>query len=339
MKTIFTVTLFSAFFCTLGAQCVITPIISPASPILCPNSTDTLRTTQPYQTYQWYKNNIAIPGATAATLPVDYVNDAGNNFSVFVTQDTCSGTSAQNLVDGWVFLYPTVMSSGNVIVCTGDTEYLVLLPPYEVNIQWTNNNVPIPGATDDTLIVTQTGNYSVSGAPQACPQFILTLGVTIPLNFSGPLTPVISYNNGVLSTLNSPGYTYQWNDASGAISGATAYSFAPSQSGLYTVTITDGNGCSATSQPFSWVVGVNEITPQALWLLQSHNHAFTVGIQPSGHNRELHVIDISGRLLYTIPVSSGSTQAVVDLSNAEKGIYMFCLQGDGGSLGALRVLR
>ncbi|MCU0435331.1 MAG: hypothetical protein MUC87_17880 [Bacteroidia bacterium] len=339
MKLIFTLAIVGLFAGRLNAQCTITPTITPVSPILCPNSSDTLRTTQPYQTYQWYKNNVIIPGATAAVLPVDYFNDAGNNFSVFVTQDTCSGTSAQNLVDGWVFLLPTVMSSGNQTFCPGDTEYLVLMPPYEVNIQWTNNNVPIPGANDDTLIVTQTGNYSVSGAPQICPQFMQQLGVTISVNFSGPQTPVVSYNNGTLSTVNFSGYTYQWNDASGPVAGATTFSFTPTQSGVYTVTVTDGNGCSATSLPYSWVVGIADAATSEIRLLQSSNYTFTAGIQASGQQRELRVTDITGRQLFTIPVPAGTTQVVVDLSPEAQGIYMFSLQGANGSTGILKVCR
>ncbi|MCA6362380.1 MAG: PKD domain-containing protein [Bacteroidetes bacterium] len=339
MKYVITLTLFGLLSGAVNAQCTITPVITPASPILCPNATDTLRTTQPYQTYQWYKNNVAIPGATSATLPVNAANDVGYNFSVFVTQDTCSGMSAQNLVDGWVFTLPTVMSSGSFNFCPGDTEYLVLLPPYEVNIQWTNNNVPIPGATDDTLIVTQTGNYSVSGAPQICPQFIQPLGVVLNLIFSGPLTPLITYNNGVLSTVNFSGYTYQWSDASGPISGATTFSYTPVQSGVYTVTVTDGNGCSATSQPYSWVVGVGETIAQQIWLKQSINHVFTAGIVAEGYQRELLVTDITGRTLFILPVPAGSTQLTIDLSNEGEGIYMFILQGINGSAGALRVLR
>ena len=339
MKYIFTLAVISLTFGAVRAQCTLTPTITPTSPILCPNSTDTLRTTQPYQTYQWYKNNVAIPGATNATLAVDYFNDAGYNFSVFVTQDTCSGTSAQNLVDGWVFLLPIVISSGNTNFCPGDTEYLVLMPPYEVNIQWTNNNVPIPGATDDTLIVTQTGNYSVSGAPQICPQFVQQLGVTLTLLFSGPQTPVITYSNGVLSTVNFSGYTYQWSDTSGPIAGATTFSYTPSQSGVYTVTVTDGNGCSATSQPYSWVVGIAETAAPQIWLQQGINHVYTAGISVSGENRELKVLDIAGRILFVLPVPAGSTQATIDLSNEGEGIYMFILQGKNGSLGALHVLR
>jgi hypothetical protein len=339
MKYIFTLALFGLSLGTVHAQCTITPTITPASPILCPNTTDTLRTTQPYQTYQWYKNNVAISGATNSWLAVDYFNDAGYNFSVSVTQDTCSGTSAQNLVDGWVFLLPTVMSSGNINFCPGDTEYLVLMPPYEVNIQWTNNNVPIPGANDDTLIVTQSGNYSVSGAPQICPQFVLQLGVVINIVFSGPQTPVITYSNGVLSTVNFSGYTYQWSDASGPIAGANSFSYTPAQSGVYTVTVTDGNGCSATSQPYNWVVGVGETIAQQIWLKQSINHVFTAGIVAEGYQRELLVTDITGRTLFVLPVPSGSTQLTIDLSNEGEGIYMFILQGINGSAGALRVLR
>ena len=55
----------------------------------------------------------------------------------------------------------------------------------------------------------------------------------------------------------SPANSYQWSDANGAISGATSSTYATSVEGSYTLTITDVNGCSATSS----AVAVTVITP------------------------------------------------------------------------------
>jgi peptidoglycan hydrolase-like protein with peptidoglycan-binding domain len=321
------------------AQCIITPVITPSSPILCPNSSDTLRTVQTYQTYQWYKNNVAIAGATNPSLPVDYFNDAGNNFSVFVTLDTCSGMSAQALVDGWVFLLPTVQSSGNTNLCVGDTEYLVLMPPYEVNIQWTNNGNPIPGANYDTLIVTQTGNYSVSGAPALCPLFQQQLGVTISLTFSSPPVPVISWSSGALSTPFQPNTMYQWYNGTTAIPGANFSSFTPTQSGNYSVTITDVNGCTASSLPWNWIVGIDDIVPPQFWMIQTAGGVYELGLEPMEENMICEVTDMTGRVILSQQINAGTTRFSVNLTQQTEGIYMFILQGENGFAGSLRVKR
>lgn len=174
----------------MSIDCNFTPTIT-GNLMLCPNQTDTLYTQQ-YDSYQWYKKPIGgsaspIPGATSQTLAIDAFNDAGYYFSVEATDDSCTEMSAEVLVDGWVFLLPTVMSTGDfttgpngeAIVCAGDTMYLELMQPYTTNITWYNNGTPIPGATSQILTVYTTGNYTCQGAPQICPNFIQQLGVTI----------------------------------------------------------------------------------------------------------------------------------------------------------------
>ena len=54
----------------------------------------------------------------------------------------------------------------------------------------------------------------------------------------------------------APSNTYQWNDANGAISGATSSSYTTSVSGSYTLTVTTAAGCTSTSS----ALAVNIIT-------------------------------------------------------------------------------
>jgi hypothetical protein len=61
-----------------------------------------------------------------------------------------------------------------------------------------------------------------------------------------PHTPTITVANCNL-VCDSTASTYQWNLAGNAISGATSQFYTATQSGFYTVTITDANGCSKTS--------------------------------------------------------------------------------------------
>jgi hypothetical protein len=156
--------------------------VTPNNLILCPGAADTLWT-QSYQAYQWYKNGVLQPGDTLRYRRVSSV-DAGSMFSVDATLNGCTERSPQVMVDGWVFLMPVVATYGlRTPQCIGDTLTLRLLSPYEVNIQWTNGGVPIAGATDDTLLVTTDGDYSVSGSPEICPNYIQQLGVTLQYRF------------------------------------------------------------------------------------------------------------------------------------------------------------
>jgi len=176
--------LLSLFAFQIKAQCPFDPTIT-GDTLLCPNATGQL-TTQVYDSYQWYKRPlfggpaVIVPGATNQVLMVDYSNDAGFYFSVEATDNGCTEMSPEVLVDGWLFLLPftiiegdyTIGGSGELVLCLGDTIFLISGMPYDTNLQWFDNGNPIAGANDDTLIVTTAGSYTFSGAPSLCPNFI-----------------------------------------------------------------------------------------------------------------------------------------------------------------------
>lgn len=62
-------------------------------------------------------------------------------------------------------------------------------------------------------------------------------------------TPIISQSGNLLSSTS--GDTYQWYLNNTPISGATSQNYTVSQNGDYSVTVTDANGCSASSSPVS----------------------------------------------------------------------------------------
>lgn len=165
------------------AQCAFDPTVT-GDTLLCPNDIGQLAT-QVYDSYQWYKRPLfggpaaPVTGATSQTLAIDAANDAGFYFKVEATLNGCTEMSPEVLVDSWVFLLPytiiegdyTLGGSGELILCQGDTVFLIAGLPYTANLQWYNNGVPIPGANNDTLFVTGNGSFTFSGAPAVCPNF------------------------------------------------------------------------------------------------------------------------------------------------------------------------
>lgn len=173
------------------------PIVKGDS-ILCPNSTGTLRTQKGYDSYQWYKRNFgsnkakAIDGATTNELSVSSdVTPA--YFSVAVTVKNIELQSDDKLVDGLVFLPPSVKISGDFkngpgysILREGDTGIFTLTKPYNTNITWYKNSEPIRGETSNKLFVTTGGIYTVKGAPRTCPNYIVPLGVDLYVQLKKP---------------------------------------------------------------------------------------------------------------------------------------------------------
>ncbi len=175
----------------LPAQCPFDPTVL-GDTLLC-GTEQTSLSTQTYDTYQWYSRpfgsgNPAAPiaGATGQSLPV--TEDLYLTYvSVEATLNGCTERSPEVLIDLYAFLPVTVQTAGNfqvgpngeALLCPGDTLYLIMLLPYTINIQWSNNGMDIPGATDDTLVVTQPGSYTVEGSPEVCPDIVNQLGLSI----------------------------------------------------------------------------------------------------------------------------------------------------------------
>lgn len=194
--------LISMTFClllssTAQAQCPFTPTVT-GNINICPQSATTL-STQNYSAYQWYTrpfgSNTATPvnGATGANFTVDY-NQTPVYVSVAATLNNCTERSAEVLVDGIIFLPLVVRSEGQFstgpngesVFCPGDTMFLIALQPYTLNFQWYDGNSPIPGANDDTLVVTRPGSYWLRASPGLCPNITATLGVVIDVVWGAP---------------------------------------------------------------------------------------------------------------------------------------------------------
>jgi hypothetical protein len=241
-----------------------TPTVSGDN-ILCPQGTGTLAT-QTYDTYQWYRRYYGstvtnpIPGETNQDLQMDYFAYAASYMSVEVTSGASTYISAEYFVDGWIFAPPVVMSlgdftigtSGQSIICPGDTMYFQFSDPYDTNIKWYKDGSPIAGENTQVLAVTESGIYYVDGAPSVCPDYIQGPGVTLvveQLSFPSPIiTPNGPYSIGVdgeyiICTgevisfeLNDPFDTnISWYQNGTILTGESNQVLSVSDSGTYTV--------------------------------------------------------------------------------------------------------
>ncbi|MCA6362377.1 MAG: hypothetical protein IM638_05025 [Bacteroidetes bacterium] len=339
MKQLFFFLGIIVFVARLQAQCQITPVIVQTGMILCPNTSDSLTLTQSYDSYQWYQNGTPMPGETSAVLYVHYSTNAGFQYSVFVTDDTCSGFSQPVLVDGWIFQYPLVSTSRPDSICNGELNIVSLDLPW-IALQWKLNGVPIPNSNNNTIIASQTGFYEVDAYPGYCTTSVQTPAMSITLTFVGPPVPVISYVNGQLQITPPPGTYVQWNIGAVPIAGATGNTFIPSGNGQYTVTVTDSNGCSSTSQPYSWITGINEVSSDSeIKLVSAIDGAFVFSFSPQGVSRVLRFYDVTGRLVGTEILPSGAVRASVGLQHFPPGLYLFVIEDSNGTHSAVRAVR
>lgn len=247
------------------------PTIINGDLMLCPMEGETLMT-QEYDTYQWYKDGVEIPGATGQSHYVYYYDDLGSTFSVFVTQGAQSAMSPAIFVDGHILLPLVVMVYGDgfwvtyendqeyIHMCSYHELYLDIMMPFNTNIQWYKNGAPIEGATNNVYSVNGTGIYWASGSPGICPNLVEYSGI-FNVTVYEPPQPVITQSSDTLFTSVMPG---QWYAGSDPIPGATAQFLVPEASGYYSFLHVDEQGCEAMSEKYyyEWEpLGSDKIRP------------------------------------------------------------------------------
>lgn len=168
--------------------------------MVCPNDVSILGTQQ-FDRYEWYTRPFGSNGQ-----PTHEVADTNQTFSVShstgpvyvsvkVYNDSCSETCPEVLVDGYAFLPLTVSSLGNFavspdgkqMICPGEAITMLLNLPYVQNITWFNGNDIINNAfNQDTLIVSEPGEYWVVASPAECPNWADALGTPIRVLIADP---------------------------------------------------------------------------------------------------------------------------------------------------------
>jgi len=209
----------------------------------------------PY-TYQWYKNGVAITGATNST----YSATSAGTYKVIVTDHNgCTDTSADVVVVSVPDPDVSVTPTSGTLTCT--VRQLLLTAsvtggkgPY--TYQWYKNGVAITGATNSTYSATSAGTYKVVVTDHnGCTDTSADVVVTSVPDPDVSVTPTSGELNckvsSVLLTASVTGgetpYTYQWYKNGAAISGATNSTYSATSAGTYKVVVTDHNGCTDTS--------------------------------------------------------------------------------------------
>jgi hypothetical protein len=200
--------------------------------------------------------NATVTIVVAATTAGSITNTAtvsGNQSDPNTADNTSSATTIVNTL---TCATPTITAGGPTTFCAGGSVTLTANAANPSAFQWYRNSVAIGGATASTYTASVTGSYTVKVTyPNSCAATSAVTSVTVnptpptpAITASGPTT----FCTGGSVTLAAPaGYTYAWS------TGATTQSITVTTAGSYSVTVTDGNGCSATSAPTTVNVASN----------------------------------------------------------------------------------
>ncbi|MBP6755932.1 MAG: gliding motility-associated C-terminal domain-containing protein [Bacteroidia bacterium] len=132
------------------------PITSSLGNPFCSGGVATTLTSASGNTYQWYKENVKIEGATENT----YQTNQSGTYSVSIDYGNCQSNSVINLEAYQIESSINIASTSTLV--SGETKTVVatsnaINPTYE----WYQNDVLISGATSNTYDVTIEGTYKV----------------------------------------------------------------------------------------------------------------------------------------------------------------------------------
>lgn len=196
--------------------------------------------------YQWYNDSVLIFGATNA---VYYAKQSGN-YKVKVTSvNGCTSSSSATTV----FISPnpmvSVFANGTTTVCEGET--VTLTGSAANSYLWSN------GATTQSINVSTAGNYALTLTvtnANGCSESSSVINVTVnpkPIaSIAANGATTFCQGDSVVLTVTPAvvGSTYLWSH------GTTMQSSTIKSSGVYTVTVTDTNGCSGFAAPVAVTV-------------------------------------------------------------------------------------
>jgi uncharacterized repeat protein (TIGR01451 family) len=234
----------------------VTAAITPSGPTtFCAPGSVTLDAGTGFATYAWSN------GANTQAITVS----ASGTFTVTVSNGSCSATSAPTTVT--VNPQPTATISAPAGVCANTTGVVASVPPTAgATYAWTIGNGIITGGQGTPSIT-----FDVNTASPA------TLGVTVTaggcsnngsavVNVTTIATPVItgptsSCSNSTIALSASPGYaTYSWSDGFTIVGTSPTLAVQPQVDTTYTLTVTNGAGCTSSATHFVTVTAAGPVT-------------------------------------------------------------------------------
>jgi hypothetical protein len=202
---------------------------------------------------------------------------------------------------------------------------------------------PLFGAPDDSLGVISFYGWGTSGNATATltgasgildvNYNIITRGVNPVIDsmivhiYNPPAVPVITSAPDSLYTLAIPGLHYQWYLDSQLLPGDTLPSVTPGLTGDYTLTVTDSNGCTATSLPYLFV-SIDKRSPLAFQIYPNPSAGILKINAATSTSCSIVISDAQGRQLYE--KSRSALPIRLDLSFFENGIYFLNVETKEG---------
>jgi len=234
--------------------------IQTTASIICPNGGSTTLSTfyDPGYNYQWFMNGQPLSTAQTATITV---SQAGQYQVLVTTALGCSLWSSVETITNHPLPNPVISVIGSASSCD---------QPITLNVNaaqgnsyefwWHLNGAPLSNTPSSQWVATQSGDYSVHAIDlnTLCAAWSSVVTVTIhpvpnaTITYNQSTTFCIGDSLNLMANVG-PGYGYQWSFNNQPLVGATNQTFMAQIGGDYSVTVTNQQGCSSTSNSINLI--------------------------------------------------------------------------------------
>ena len=302
-------------------------ITSSSSTNICQGQNVVLDASAGFNSYLWSN------GATTQTITVA----SSGIFSVSVTSaNGCSGSSTTPVT---VTVNPNpsaaISPAGGISFCQGDSAVLTSSSTGIAAYSWSTGDIT------QSILVSDSGNYVVTVTDiNGCSATSSAATVIVNAILPTP-TPLITENNGTLTSSSVNGNQWYLNDT--IIAGATTQNYTPAQNGSYTVSVNDSNGCSSASVSAGF--NFNSTSVGSIAVSGQSQYEITLFPNPNNGNFKLRtsnpynslkviVFNLLGEQIYFEQITNNAGEFTVNLhadgaGSISHGIYFVQIVMDG----------
>ncbi|MFN2429665.1 MAG: T9SS type A sorting domain-containing protein [Cryomorphaceae bacterium] len=316
-----------------SAQCLeITT--SPEAELFCPDEEITLTASDGFESYTWYYDfsNENSDGTLYEETDVNTLTLNASEWAVtywYVETDDpgCTEPSPTVVWDGWIFAPIAISHDENTTLCPGDSSLIENAFNGPASFQWFQDFAPIPNANDAQYWVTETGFYTLEASYPQCPNYWLSSGVGPEFDEYNVVLPEIdaqTIEDEVILSIDF-GNDIQWFLNGVVIDGANELTYAPSETGIYTVTIVDQNGCNLTSGPYTLEVLSSEFAVSQKWLVVFPNpFSDQINISASEDAKAMtyRIFDLAGERVRSGVIDTKMETEIRNLKSLLPGVYV-----------------
>lgn len=199
------------------------PVITPSGPTEFCNGDSVVLTSTTASSYLW---------TTGETTQSIIVFTSGVYDVAVVDSNGCDGVSARITVVVNDNPIPTITPDGLTEFCDGDS--VTLTSSAFDSYLWST------GDTTQSIVVSTAGDYSVEATDQnSCSGLSAEVTITVYQNPQPEITAsdTVACDGQLVTLTSTPADTYEWS------SGANSQQISVTTSGMYSVEVTDANGC------------------------------------------------------------------------------------------------